>query len=96
MDAMRDAVEHVTVAEKKITSKMEDFNDGFQESAEQLAQATHELMEKTTETTNKVMVATSQATAMYATMAQWHAHPDHAAVIANRNTADRQILIQKD
>ena len=75
---------------------MEDFNDGFQESAEQLAQATHELTEKTAETTNKVTIADSQAPATYVTIAQQQAHPDHAEIIAKGNNADRQILIQKD
>ena len=51
VETMRDAVEHVTEAAKKITGEMEEFNDGFQKTAEQLAQATQELTEKTTEKT---------------------------------------------
>jgi len=96
VEIMRDVVEHVTEAAKMITSKMEDFNDGFQESAEQLAQATHELTEKTAETTNKVTIADSQAPATYTMIAQQQAHPDHAEIIAKGNNADKQILIQKD
>ena len=40
MEAMRDAVEHVTEAAKMITKKMDEFKDGFQGTADQLAQAT--------------------------------------------------------
>lgn len=43
VENMRDAVEHVTVAAKEFTGKMNDFNDGFHDSAEHLAQATQEL-----------------------------------------------------
>lgn len=37
VETMRDTVEHVTGAAREITGKMDDFKDGFQESAEQLA-----------------------------------------------------------
>jgi predicted nucleic acid-binding Zn-ribbon protein len=49
VETMRDAVEHIMAAAKEITGKMDDFKDGFQETAEQLMQATQDFTEKTTE-----------------------------------------------
>ena len=70
MEAMRDAVEHVTDAAKTITRKMDEFKDEFQETTEQLTQATQELTEKTTETTIAAPVlAQVQAPITYADVA---------------------------
>ena len=51
VETMRDAVEHVTRAAKVITGKMDEFNDGFQETTEQLVQATQELTERNNDKT---------------------------------------------
>ena len=45
IEVMRDTVEHITDAAKDFTGKINNINDGFQESAEQLAQTTQELTE---------------------------------------------------
>jgi methyl-accepting chemotaxis protein len=55
VETMRDTVKHVTVAAIDIKGKMEDFNEGFQETADQLAQAAHELTEKTAKNTNTMI-----------------------------------------
>ena len=94
VETMRDAVEHVTEAAKKITGKMEEFNDGFQETAEQLAQATQELTEKTTEKTAEQENRPSTYAA--AAAVQYQPHPIHEEIITRGQTADKQILIQKD
>ena len=96
MEAMRDAVEHVTEAAKTITKKMDEFNDGFQETADQLAQATIDLTEKTAETANTTTPTPIQAPTTYATVAQLYERNNHAEVIARGVTADKQILIQKE
>ena len=94
MEAMRDAVEHVTDAAKTITRKMDEFKDEFQETTEQLTQATQELTEKTTETTIAAPVlAQVQAPITYAAVAQQSAH---AEVIARGAVADKQILVQRN
>jgi methyl-accepting chemotaxis protein len=50
VEAMRDAVEHITEAAKMITEKMDNSNNGFQETADQLVWATQELTEKSNRT----------------------------------------------
>jgi PBP1b-binding outer membrane lipoprotein LpoB len=107
VETMHNTVEHVTAAVKDITSKMHDFKDGFankideitdgfQETAGQLVQATHELTEKTIGTNNKVMDILAAPSLTYAVAVHQHTHPDCTALIAKGHTADRQILIQKD
>ena len=106
VETMRDAVEHVTVAAKDIKGKMEDFNEGFQETAEQLAQATHELTEKTAENANAIAEKSltqnhhhhqREREPTYAAMTQQQGPPAHAAsVITRGDITDKQILIQKD
>ena len=106
VETMRDAVEHVTVAAKDIKGKMEDFNKGFQETAEQLAQATHELTEKTAENANVIAEKSltqnhhhhqRERELTYATMTQQQGPPAHtASVITRGDITDKQILIQKD
>ena len=46
IETMRDAVEHITGTTKEMTGKLSEFNNGFQESAKHLVQATQELTEK--------------------------------------------------
>jgi ABC-type transporter Mla subunit MlaD len=48
VEMMRNAVEDVIKAAKEITGKMDNFKNGFQETAEQLMQATQEFTKKTT------------------------------------------------
>ena len=104
VENMRDAVEHVTVAAKNITSKLSDFNDGFQESAEHLAQATQELTEKTG-IAEKTATANNQTTEAhgidhylktYANATKQHVPASHEAIIAKGEQMAKQILIQKD
>jgi len=85
---MRDAVEHVTEAAKAIIGKMEEFNDSFQETADQLAQATQELVEKTTEKAPDH----GYQPPTYAATAQYQLHPIHEAVIMRGEIVDKQIL----
>jgi methyl-accepting chemotaxis protein len=54
VETMRDAVEHITRAAKVITGKMDEFNDGFQETTEQLVQAMQELTERNNDRTSIV------------------------------------------
>ena len=49
VEMMHDMVEHIMVAAIEITNKMDDFKDGFQETAEQLTQAMQDFTKKTTE-----------------------------------------------
>ena len=98
VETMRDAVEHVTAAAKEITGKMDDFKDGFQETAEQLTQATQDFTEKTTEnlaTTTATPPHAHQA-ATYASAAQQQIPTAHASAISRGDITDKQILIQKD
>jgi methyl-accepting chemotaxis protein len=60
---MCDTVEHVTGAAKAMMGKMDKFNDGFQELAEKLAQATQELTEKMAEVASRTQ---QQAAPTYA------------------------------
>ena len=92
VETMRDAVEHVTEAAKKITGKMDELNDDFQDTAEQIAQVTQELTEKTAE---KITEQENQPST-YAAAVQYQPHPIHEEVITRGQTADKQILIQKD
>jgi hypothetical protein len=94
MEAKRDAVEHVTEAAKMITTKMDEFNDGFQEMADQLAQGTVELTEKTVENANATTTPI-QVPATYAMAAQLYERNNHAEVIARSKTTNKQVLVQK-
>jgi hypothetical protein len=100
VETMRDAVEHVTNAAKEITGKLNEFGDGFQESAEQLAQATHELTEKTADkmadnpTTKAVGI--DQYLKSYANATRQQIPPAHEAIIAKGDQSAKQILIRKD
>ena len=94
IEMMRDAVEHVTKVAKNITGRMEEFNNGFQETAEQLTQATQELTEKTTEKTAEQEDQPSTYAA--AAAIQYKPHPIHTEIITRGQMADKQILIQKD
>ena len=101
LENMRDAIEHITAATDKITGKIDEFTDEFQETTEQIAQATQELTEKASESANKAAIETTAPPLAnqpftYATAAQQELHADHAEVITRGNTADKQILIQKD
>ena len=102
VDNMRDAVEHVTATTKNITGKLNDFNDGFHESAEQITQATQELMEKTTEriTPSGNHINKEQGIdhylKSYANVTKQHVPPAHEAIIAKGEQMTKQILIQKD
>jgi hypothetical protein len=91
METMRDIVEHITEATKMITKKIDEFNDGFQETANQLAQATIDLMEKTTE----AIATPMQAPITYATIVQTQERNNHVEVIERGATADKQVLVQK-
>ena len=99
---MRDTVEHVTTAAKDITNKMGEFHDGFQESAEQLAQVTQDYVEKTTD---KLTEHTNQANkkhgteyypSSYANVTKQFVPPAHEAIIAKGEQSAKQIFIQKD
>lgn len=100
VETMRDAVEHVTVAVIDIKGKMEDFNKGFQETADQLAQATHKLMEKTAENANTITeksLTQNHQQPTYATITQQQDPPAHTvSVITRGEITNKQILIQKD
>jgi len=91
VETMRDAVEHVTEAAKKIMGKMDELNNGFQDTAEQIAQVTQELMEKTAEK----ITEQENWPSTYAATVQYQPYPIHEEIIM-RQTADKQILIQKD
>ncbi|KAF8230264.1 hypothetical protein L208DRAFT_1282988 [Tricholoma matsutake] len=97
VETMCDAVEHITGAAKVITGKLDKFTDGFQASTDQLTQAMHELMEKMADTTNKNPDTTSheQQHNTYATILQ-RPSSDQAEIVARRETADKQLLIQRD
>ena len=104
VENMRDTVEHVTIAAKNITSKLSEFNDGFQESAEHLVQATQELTDKT-RTAEKTVTANNQANnahsidhylKTYANATKQHVPTSHEAIIAKGEQMAKQILIQKD
>ena len=56
---------------------MDEITDRFQETADQLAQATHKLMEKTMETNNKVMDMLAVAPLTYTAVVHQHTHPDN-------------------
>jgi len=92
METMRDAVEHVTKAAKKITGKMDKLNDGFQDTAEQIAQVTQELMEKNCRKDHR----TRKPTINIHSCSPYQPHPIHEEIITRGQTADKQILIQKD
>jgi len=92
METMRDAVEHITKATKKIMGKMDELNDSFQDTAKQIAQVTQELMEKTAEK----ITEQENRPSMYAAAVQYQPHPIHEEIITRGQTADKQILIQKD
>lgn len=98
VETMRDAVEHVTAAAKEITGKMDDLKDGFQETAEQLTQATQDFTEKTTE--NLAMATATpyhtHQVETYASVAQQQIPTTHASAITRGDITDKQILIQKD
>jgi len=93
---MRDMVEHVTRAAKSVMGKMDELNDQFQETANQLAQAMQELTEKATATTNTTMSIPTKTPITYAAATQQHIHPDCTAIIAKGQNMAKQILIQKD
>jgi methyl-accepting chemotaxis protein len=99
VETMRDTVKHVTVAAKDIKGKMEDFNEGYQETANQLAQATHELTEKTAENANAITeksLTQNHHQPTYATIMQQQGPPAHTASVMTRGEiTDKQILIQK-
>jgi len=92
VETMRDAVEHITEAAKKITGKMDELNNGFQDTAEQIAQVTQELMEKTAEK----ITEQENWPSTYAATVQYQPHPIHEEIIMRGQTVDKQILIQKD
>jgi soluble cytochrome b562 len=96
MEAMRDAVEHVTDTAKMITRQMDEFKDGFQEMAEQLVQATQELTEKTVETTDMTAPTLAQVPITYTAVAQQYKKNTHTEVIARGAAANKQILIQRN
>lgn len=100
VETMRDAVEHVTGAAKEMTGKLSDFNDGFQESAEQLAQATHELTEKAADTSKPANKAPELGLEhylkTYANAAKEHIPPAHEAIVAKGYQSAKQIIIRKD
>jgi hypothetical protein len=102
VETMRDAVEHVTIAAKDITGKLNEFNDGFHESAEQLAQATQELTDRTSEKVSDPGNQTNYEQGIahylksYASAAKQQVPPAHAAIIAKGEQTAKQILIQKD
>jgi allophanate hydrolase subunit 1 len=52
VEIMQDTIEHVTGAANVITGKMDEFNDSFQETTEQLVQAMQELTETNNDKTN--------------------------------------------
>jgi predicted Zn-dependent protease with MMP-like domain len=99
VEKMRDAVdsEHVTVAAKNITGKLNDFNDGFQESAEHLVQATQELTEKTSEKSATHNNPAGGGRGLghylktYASTAKQHVPPAHEAIIARGEQTAKQI-----
>jgi len=93
---MRDVVEHVTRVAKLVTGKMDKLNDRFQETADQLAQATQELAKKAMATTNTTMSIPTETPITYAVATQQHIHPDCTAIIAKGQNTAKQILIQKD
>ena len=93
---MRDMVEHVTRVAKLVMGKMDKLNDGFQETADQLAQATQELTEKAVATTNTTMSVPTETPITYAAATQQHIHPDCTTIIAKGQNMAKQILIQKD
>jgi methyl-accepting chemotaxis protein len=101
IENMRDAIEHVTIATRSMTGKIDKVKDGLQETMEQLTQATQELTEKTTDAANKALmeptapIDTPQQMT-YAAVTQQEPHTDHAEVITRGHTMDKQILIQKD
>lgn len=102
VDTMRDAVEHVTSAAKEVTGKLNEFNDGFQVSAEHLAQATQDLVDKTAEnnTTQMDRGATNQprsyANAIHQHQQQQQIPASHEYAIAKGNQAAKQFLIRKN
>jgi hypothetical protein len=96
VETMRDAVEHVTAAAKEITGKMDDFKDGFQETAEQLTQATQDFTEKTTESLATTTPHHTHQFTTYASVAQQQIPTAHASAITRGDITDKQILIQKD
>lgn len=77
---------------------MDEFTDSFQESAEQLAQATHDLTEKTTETADRRATALipTPAPATYTMIIQQQTNPDHTEIVVRKETVDKQILIQRE
>jgi hypothetical protein len=102
VETMRDAVEHVTIAAKDITGKLNEFNDGFHESAEQLAQATQELTDRTSEKAAPPNSQTNDELGIahylksYANITKQQVPPAHAAIIAKGEQSAKQILVQKD
>jgi hypothetical protein len=98
METMRDTVEHVTGAAKEITGKMGEFNDDFQETANQLAQATQELTEINTDRTNAPTTTPdfTYQPMTYANVIQQHVPPAHKSVVARGELTVKQIMIQKD
>jgi len=90
-------VEHVMAAAIEITDKMDDFKDGFQETAEQLTQAMQDFTEKTTEnlTTTTTPHHLHQG-ATYASVAQQQIPMAHASAITRGDITNKQVLIQKD
>lgn len=95
VETMRDAGEHITDTAKMITKKMDDFNNGFQEMADQLTQATQELTEKATKPTNTENRTTNQGPTTYAAATQQYDRNEHTEVILRGETVDKQILVQK-
>jgi len=98
VETMRDAIEHITGVAKVITGKMDEFNDDFQGTADQLAQATQELTERNTERMNAPMTAPdfNYQPMTYANVIQQHVPPAHELVVARGELTVKQILIQKD
>ena len=96
VDDMRDVVEHVTRVAKSVTGKMDELNDGFQETVDQLAQTMQKLTEKATATTNTTMSIPTETPVTYAVVTQQQIHPDCTMIIAKGQNTAKQILIQKD
>jgi hypothetical protein len=96
VETLQDTVEHITGATKDITNKMDELNDGFQETADQLAQASQDLVEKSTENTGHTVSDNTYQPRTYTSVAHQQVPPAHESVITCGEITAKQILIQKD
>ena len=96
VETMRDVVEHITMATKEITGKMNNFKNGFQETVEQLTQVMQDFTKKATENLTMTTPCHMYQATTYTLAVQQQIPMAHASTVTRGDIADKQIIIQKD